>query len=95
MGWYFGFKGGIHSEECNIYILTGEVQYGAPNIFINEQYNRWFKQFRDQISLVLINTKYGNANFLNQFKGKFQDVADYIQSKKWKLWALLSMFYIW
>ena len=42
----------------------GKLQDGTPNIFTNEQYNSWFKQFRDQFLPFLFNTEYDNCLFL-------------------------------
>ena len=33
MGWYLGFIGKLHSDECLIYTFMGEVLNGTKNIF--------------------------------------------------------------
>ena len=53
----------------NIYIFTGEVLNGTPDIFTNSQYHFWYKYLRNQFYPVLINTKYDNVNFKDKVKG--------------------------
>ena len=43
MAWYLGVIVNRNNDECLIYILTGELLNGTPNIFTNSQYNFWFK----------------------------------------------------
>ena len=68
MGWYLGVIGRIHNDECLIYLFTGEVLNGNPNIFTNLQYHCWYKELRDQFVPVLINTTHENVYFWNQVK---------------------------
>ena len=63
MGCYLGVIGKIQDEKCLIYIFTGEILNGTPNIFTNSQYRCWFKELRNKSSPVLINTTHDNVHF--------------------------------
>ena len=43
MGWYSGVMGKLHNYEYIIYIFTGEVINGNPNIFNKSPYHCWYK----------------------------------------------------
>ena len=62
MGLYLVVRGRNHNQEYHIYIFTGEVQYGTPNIFTNSQYEIWFQQLWDQFSTIIINTTHHDVN---------------------------------
>ena len=66
MGWYLGVVKIIHNNGFIIYIFTGEVNYGTPNIFINKNYNTWLQKLSDQFSPIIINTTYDHVYLLNQ-----------------------------
>ena len=64
-----------YRRMSKICIFTEEVQDSTPNMFTNKHYNSCFQQLRDTFLPSLINNSYDNYLFLNQVKGKFQDVA--------------------
>ena len=37
--WYLGVKGNLHTNECQIYILTGKVENGATILFNKTLYH--------------------------------------------------------
>ena len=41
MGYFLGFIGNIHNDECLIYIFTGNVENSTPIILIK---NCWFQE---------------------------------------------------
>ena len=45
----------LHNDECLIYILTGEVLNGTPNILNKSQYYCWFTNLRNQVLPLLQN----------------------------------------
>ena len=63
MGWSLGVIGKLYNDECLIYIFTGEVLNGTPNIFNKSWYKFWYKDVRNQFLPVLINTTHENVNF--------------------------------
>ena len=63
MGWYLEVIWELHNDECLLYVFTGEVFNGTPNIVTNSQYHCWHKYLGDQFSPVTINNTHGNVNF--------------------------------
>ena len=43
IGWYLGYIGKIHNDECLIYIFTGKVENGTPIILNKILYHSWYK----------------------------------------------------
>ena len=78
MVWYLVVIGNLHSDECIIYIFTGEVLNGTPKIFTNSQYHCCFKELRNKFSPVFFNTAHKNVNFKIKLKGSFRDVEKFI-----------------
>ena len=69
MVWYLIVIVNLHIDEYLIYIFTGEFLNGIPNIFTNSQYHCWYKDLRNKISPVLINTTHKNIHFKINLKG--------------------------
>ena len=53
---YLGVLGRLHDEETLIYMFTGEVTNGTPNILKGIQYESWFQHLRDQFCSIIIDT---------------------------------------
>ena len=66
MGWYLGVIGKLHNDECLIYIFTGEVLNGTPNIFNRSHYHCWYKILRNKCLPVMIDTT--NKMFIFKIK---------------------------
>ena len=64
-----------------IYIFTGKVLNGTPNIFTNSQYHCWYEDSRNQFSPVLINTTHENSHFKIKLKGTFLSLEQFIRKK--------------
>ena len=70
MGWYLGVAGKINNYECIIYICTGKVIIGNTSIFNKSHYHCWYKELRNKISPVIIDTTPKNTHVYNHINGK-------------------------
>ena len=68
--WNLGVIGRLQNDYWIIFIFTGEVINGTPNIFTSSQYHCRYKELRDQRSPVIINTTHENVHISNQLKGE-------------------------
>ena len=76
MGWYLWVIGRLHNDETLVYLFTGEVIDGTPNISSERQDVSWFQQLRYQFLPILINTTSDGVHFFESVERKI--------SKKWK-----------
>ena len=70
MGWYLDVIRNLHNDEYLIYIFTEKVENGTPIIFNKSLYNYFFKELKNKISPILINTTNKNVHVLNQINWK-------------------------
>ena len=71
MRWYLEVIVKLHNYECVTYIFTGEALNGTQNVFNKSQYHFWYKESRNQILPVIINTTHEHCRLKIKVKGTF------------------------